>query len=261
MSVDVVMVGGGNMGAALLGGMIESGRFPADSLAVVERLDARRDALVAMFPGVRVVAEIPNAAAAVIAVKPNDVVGAVRAAAASGATRILSIAAGVTLATLDAAAGAGVAVVRAMPNTPALVGKGASAIAGGAGTTEADLAWASSVLGSVGIVERLEEAQLDAFTGVAGSGPAYVFLLAEALTAAAVAEGLDPDVAERVVAQLLLGSAMLLDRDRDATQLRVNVTSPGGTTAAGLARFEAAGFESIVADVVHAATVRSRELG
>ena len=124
MSVDVVMVGGGNMGAALLGGMIESGRFPADSLAVVERLDARRDALTTMFPGVHVVSEIPSAAAAVIAVKPNDVAGAVAAAVAAGATRILSIAAGVTLAALDAAAGAGIAVVRAMPNTPALVGKG-----------------------------------------------------------------------------------------------------------------------------------------
>ena len=261
MSVDVVMIGGGNMGAALLGGMIESGRFAAESLAVVERLDARRDELTRMFPGVLVAAEIPNASAAVIAVKPNDVPDAVGSAVAAGATRILSIAAGVTLATLDAAAGDGVAVVRAMPNTPALVGKGASAISGGVGATADDLDWASDVLGSVGIVEHLDEALLDAFTGVAGSGPAYVFLFAEALTAAAVAEGLDAEVAERVVAQLLLGSATLLDRDRDPTLLRMNVTSPGGTTAAGLARFEAAGFESIVADVVRAATQRSRELG
>ncbi len=261
MSVDVVMIGGGNMGAALLGGMIESGRFRTDSLAVVERLDERRDALTTMFPGVLVAAEIPNASAAVIAVKPNDVPGAVASAVAGGATRILSIAAGVTLAALDAAAGDGVAVVRGMPNTPALVGLGTSAIAGGARAEEDDLDWATDVLGSVGIVERLDESLLDAFTGVAGSGPAYVFLLAEALTSAAVAEGLDADVAERIVAQLLLGSATLLDRDRDPTQLRVNVTSPGGTTAAGLARFEAAGFEGIVADVVRAATRRSRELG
>ena len=261
MSVDVVMIGGGNMGAALLGGMIDSGRFPAESLAVVERLDERRDALAAMFPGVLVVGEIPTASAAVIAVKPHDVAEAVRSAVASGATRILSIAAGVTLAALDAAAGTGIAVVRAMPNTPALVGKGTSAIAGGVGAAAADLEWAEGVLGAVGIVERLDEAQLDAFTGVAGSGPAYVFRFAEALTAAAVAEGLDADVAERIVAQLLLGSAVLLDRDRDATQLRVNVTSPGGTTAAGLASFEAAGIDTIVADVVGAATQRSRELG
>lgn len=261
MSVDVVMIGGGNMGAALLGGMIDSGRFPATTLAVVERLDARRETLIEMFPGVQVSAEIPDAVAAVIAVKPNDAPAAVSAAVAGGAQRILSIAAGVTLATLERAAGDGVAVVRAMPNTPALVGKGASAIAAGAGADDTDLDWASDVLGSVGIVERLDEELLDAFTGVAGSGPAYVFLLAEALASAAVAEGFDVDVAERVVAQLLLGSATLLDRDRDARQLRVNVTSPGGTTAAGLARFESAGFADIVADVVRAATARSRELG
>ncbi len=261
MSVDVVRVGGGNMGAALLGGMIESGRFVPEALAVVERLDARRNTLTEMFPGVLVTAEIPESSAAVIAVKPNDVPEAVAAVVERGATRVLSIAAGVTLATLEEAAGGGVAVVRAMPNTPALVGRGTSAIAGGAGAADADLEWATDVLGSVGIVERLDEPLLDAFTGVAGSGPAYVFLLAEALTAAAVAEGLELEVAERVVAQLLLGSATLLDRDRDATQLRVNVTSPGGTTAAGLARFEAAGFEAIVADVVRAATARSRELG
>lgn len=261
VDVDVVVVGGGNMGAALLGGMIESGSFRADSLAVVERLDERRADLEQLFPGVLITDETPSAAGAVIAVKPDDVVDAVEAVVRAGARRILSIAAGVTLAKLDAAAGEGIAVIRAMPNTPALVGKGASAIAGGLHVAEADLAWAASILGAVGIVERLDEAQLDAFTGVAGSGPAYVFLFAEALTAAAIAEGLAPEVAERVVAQLLLGSATLLDRDRDPTGLRVKVTSPGGTTAAGLARFEAAGFEAIVADVVRTATQRSRELG
>lgn len=261
MDIDVVMIGGGNMGAALLGGMVDSGRFPPSTLSVVERLAERRAQLVELFPGVLVTDEVPNSSAAVIAVKPGDVAAAVETAVGAGAQRVLSIAAGVTLASLDAAAGEGVAVIRAMPNTPALVGKGASAIAGGAAATDADLDWATDILGSVGIVERLDEEMIDAFTGVAGSGPAYVFLFAEALTAAAVGEGLDPAVAERVVAQLLLGSATLLDRDRDATRLRVNVTSPGGTTAAGLARFEAAGFEAIVADVVRAATQRSRELG
>ncbi len=261
MSVDVVMIGGGNMGAALLGGMVDSGRFAPASLAVVERLDSRREELASMFPQVLVAAEVPEAAAAVIAVKPNDVPDAVAQAVGCGATRILSIAAGVTLATLDAAAGDGVAVVRAMPNTPALVGKGASAIAGGASADEDDLEWAAGVLGSVGIVERVDEASLDAFTGVAGSGPAYVFLFAEALTAAAIEQGLDAELAERVVAQLLIGSATLLDRERDAAQLRVNVTSPGGTTAAGLARFDAGGLHALVADAVDAATRRSRELG
>jgi pyrroline-5-carboxylate reductase len=261
MSIDVVMIGGGNMGAALLGGMIDSGAFEPGSLAAVERLDARRTELSARFPGVVVLDEVPACAAAVIAVKPDDVAEAVAQAVAGGAHRVLSIAAGVTLAALAAAAGPDVAVIRAMPNTPALVGQGAAAISGGSSTNDGDLVWAEQILGSVGIVERLDEPLLDAFTGVAGSGPAYVFLLAEALINAAVDQGLEPDVAERVVAQLLLGASTLLDRDRDPAQLRINVTSPGGTTAAGLARFEAHDLMGIVADVVNAATERSRELG
>jgi pyrroline-5-carboxylate reductase len=257
----VAMVGGGNMGSALLGGMIGSGEFDPSSVAVVERLETRRAELAALFPGVLVDDEIPPCAAAVIAVKPGDVADAVTSAVDAGARRVLSIAAGVTLAALDEAAGPGVSVVRAMPNTPALVGLGAAAIAGGASADASDLDWAESILGSVGIVERLDEPLLDAFTGVAGSGPAYVFLLAETLIAAAVAEGLPDDVAERVVAQVLLGASTLLDRDRDPARLRRNVTSPGGTTAAGLERFDAHDLHSIVAEVVRAATERSRELG
>lgn len=258
---DVAMIGGGNMGAALVGGIIDSGGIAPESLAVVERLEARREELTAMFPGVAVLADIPPCAGAVIAVKPDGVVAATAAAVAAGAVRIVSIAAGVTLATLIDAAGPGVAVVRAMPNTPALVGRGCAAIAGAPGSTEADLVWAEGILGAVGIVERLDEQMLDAFTGVAGSGPAYVFLLAEHLVAAAVDHGFDEAVAQRVVTQLLVGSAALLERDGDPATLRTNVTSPGGTTAAGLARFAAHDFAAIVGDVVDAATRRSRELG
>ena len=201
MSIDVVMIGGGNMGAALLGGMIDSGAFEPGSLAVVERLDARRTELSARFPGVLVLDDVPACAAAVIAVKPDGVADAVAQAVAGGARRVLSIAAGVTLAALAAAAGPDVAVIRAMPNTPALVGKGAAAISGCSSTNDGDLVWAEQILGSVGIVERLEEPLLDAFTGVAGSGPAYVFLLAEALINPAVDEGLEPDVEAGVPAK------------------------------------------------------------
>ena len=258
---EIGLIGGGNMGAALLEGMIASGSFRADGIAVVERIDTRRAELLDAFPGVTVVAEVPACAAVVIAVKPDGAADATRSAVAMGARRILSIAAGVTTATLDAAAGGTVAVVRAMPNTPALVGLGASAIAGGAHATVADLDWAEVILGSVGIVERLSEAQLDAFTGVAGSGPAYVFAFAEALIAAAISEGIEPATAERIVAQLLLGASTLLDRDRDPAQLRRNVTSPGGTTAAGLEQLDALDLGGIVATAVAAATRRSNELG
>ena len=259
--VDVVMVGGGNMGAALLGGMIESGVFAPGTLAVVDLLDDRRNELMDMFPDVAVVDTIPPCRSAVLAVKPPGVPAATNAAVAAGATRLLSIAAGVNIATIEAAAGADVAVVRCMPNTPALVGKGASAIAGGSTATDDDLGWAESVLGAVGIVDCLPEPLLDVFTGVAGSGPAYVFLVAESLIEAAIAEGIAPDMAERIVTQLLLGASTLLAQQGDPATLRKNVTSPNGTTAAGVAVLEGRGLRSIFAGAVTAATERSRELG
>jgi pyrroline-5-carboxylate reductase len=258
---DVAMVGGGNMGAALLQGMIASKVFDPSTLVVIETIGARRAELTTLVPGVTVAAEMVPCASAVIAVKPDGATDAVRAAVRSGARRVLSIAAGIRTSSLDDAAGPGVATVRAMPNTPALVGLGAAAIAPGATAGDDDLAWAERILGSVGIVERLDESLLDAFTGVAGSGPAYVFRFAEVLADAAVAQGIDPAAAERVVAQLLLGASTLLARDGNPGQLRTNVTSPGGTTAAGLDRMNALGFAELVDATVRAATERSRDLG
>ncbi len=258
--VDVAVIGGGNMGAALLGGMIDSGAFAVDQLAVVEVLAARRAELRDRFPGVIVSAEVPECRSAILAVKPIDVPAAAVAARHAGAGRLLSIAAGVRLATIEAAAGTA-AVIRAMPNTPALVGKGAAAISAGTTATEADVQWAESILAAVGTVERLPEDLLDAFTGVAGSGPAYVFLVAEALIEAAVAEGIDAAMADRVVRQLLIGSAALLDRAGDPARLRAQVTSPGGTTAAGIAVLQEHRLVEAFAAAVEAATARSRELG
>jgi len=259
--VDVVMVGGGNMGAALLGGMVDSGLFDPARLAVVETLDTRRTQLVAMFPGVAVVDAVPPCRSAVLAVKPDGVAAAAASAVAAGAVRILSIAAGVDLATIEAGTGSGVAVVRCMPNTPALVGVGTSAIVGGNAATDDDMAWAESILSAVGIVDRLPEDQIDGFTGVAGSGPAYIFLVAEALIDAAVAEGIERETAERVVSQLLLGASTLLARDGDPATLRRNVTSPNGTTAAGVAVLEAHDLRSTFGAAVRAAAQRSTELG
>jgi pyrroline-5-carboxylate reductase len=261
VQVDVAIIGGGNMGAALLGGLLDSGAFDAAALAVVELVEGRRDQLAIQFPGVRVESEVPPCAGAVLAVKPADTPAAAAAAAAAGARRLLSIAAGVRLVTIEAAVGPDVAVVRAMPNTPALVRLGACAIAAGAHAGRDDVAWARSILEAVGTVDEVDEASLDAFTGVAGSGPAYVFLVAEALIDAAVAEGLEREMAERVVRQLLLGSATLLDREGDPTRLREMVTSPNGTTAAGLAALADHDTRAAFAAAVRAATERSRELG
>ncbi len=260
-AVELALIGGGNMGSALLRGVIDSGAFVPADLAVVEVLAARRAELGDMFPGVAVSGEAPACRAAVLAVKPGDVPAAAAAAVAAGATRLLSIAAGVGIAAIEAAAGRPIAVVRAMPNTPALVGRGTSAIAGGAHAAAEDLAWAESILSAVGVVDRLPEPLLDAFTGVAGSGPAYVFLVAEALIAAAVAEGLPAPMAERAVTQLLVGSSLLLEREGDPAALRAKVTSPGGTTAAGLAVLDERAVREAFAAAVHAATERSRELG
>lgn len=258
---ELTIVGGGNMGAALIGGLLDAGAVAPSTLAVVEVVDTRRVELSALFPSITVTSQLPATRAALLAVKPGDVPAAARQAAEAGATRVLSIAAGVRLATIEAAVGPDVAVVRAMPNTPALVRLGASAIAAGSAASDDDVAWAESILAAVGTVERMSEADLDLFTGVAGSGPAYVFLVAEALTEAAVAQGMSRPVAERVIRQLLLGSATLLDREGDPAGLRERVTSPGGTTAAGLAVLEELGVRGAFDAAVRAATERSRELG
>jgi pyrroline-5-carboxylate reductase len=262
--VDLVVVGGGNMGAALLQGLSARGWAPPERLAVVELDAARRAVLAAEHPGVVVVGGFEDLLprAGLVAVKPADVAGVCLALAAAGVRRVLSVAAGVTLARLEEALGEGVAVVRAMPNTPALVGEGAAAIAAGRDAGEDDLVWAESVLTAVGTVVRVPEYQLDAVTGVSGSGPAYLFLVAEALVDAAVLNGLPRPVARQLVVQLFRGSAALLAAGTGGPeQLRHEVTSPGGTTAAGLAALERAAVRAAFSDAVTAATVRSRELG
>jgi pyrroline-5-carboxylate reductase len=149
-----------------------------------------------------------------------------------------------------------------MPNTPALVGAGAAAIAGGRDASDDDLAWAESVLGAVGSVVRVPESLLDAVTGLSGSGPAYVFLVAEALVDAGVLAGLPRDVSVQLTTQTLLGAARLLaESGETAEALRAQVTSPGGTTAAGLHALESAGVRAAFLDAVQAATARSRALG
>ncbi len=256
----LAVVGGGNMGAALVGGLLRSG-WVAGDIAVVEVLAARVAELQQMFPGVAVTGEIPPCESALIAVKPYDVVTACTAAAEAGATRLLSIAAGIGIEALQAAAGTEVAVVRAMPNTPALVGQGAAAICGGPTAEEADVEWAESILRSVGIVVRVPESQLDAVTGLAGSGPAYLFLVAEALTEAGVLAGLSRATSEALVTQLFVGSSALLQQRGNPANLRAMVTSPGGTTAAGLRALEEHGVRSAFLEAVMAATARGAELG
>jgi pyrroline-5-carboxylate reductase len=263
-ALRLAVVGGGKMGTALVAGLVAAGWARADEILVVEAVDARRDELVAGYPGLVVAAEVGAATAdgAVVAVKPGDVEAACRALAGAGTGRVLSIAAGVPLSRLESWLPEGVAVVRAMPNTPALVGAGAAAIAGGRAAGQADLAWAEEILSAVGTVERVGEALLDAVTGLSGSGPAYVFLVAEALIDAGVAAGLPRAVSEALTVQTLLGSARLLSESGEGAEaLRAAVTSPGGTTAAGLGALEKRAVRAAFLEAVEAATSRSRELG
>lgn len=261
MSFELVVVGGGNMGAALLGGMLAAGTADPGATAVVEPHAKRRSELAERFPGVTVVAEMPACGSAILAVKPPDIAAVAAAAVAAGARRVLSVAAGVTTRTIVAATGPDVAVLRTMPNTPALVGQGVSALCGAEGTTVADLEWAEMALSGVGLVVRVAEAQLDAVTGLTGSGPAYLFFVAEALIDAGVRAGLPEATTEEMVTQLLVGSAALLAERGQPADLRAMVTSPGGTTAAGVQVLEDRAVRAALIDAVRAATDRSRELG
>lgn len=256
----LVIIGGGNMGTALVGGLVNSG-WNASSIVVVE-LDATKRAALEHDFGVRTSNVVVAGDGALIAVKPGDVAAVCAQVSALGIPRALSIAAGVSVDALQSAAGEGAVMLRAMPNTPALVQEGVSALCGSARCSEEDFAWAESLLTSVGVVVRVPEVQMDAVTAVAGSGPGYVFLVAEALFDAAKAQGLPDDVANVLVRQLFKGSGILLAESLESpATLRERVTSPNGTTAAGLGVFEEGGLRELVHNAVRAAAARSKEMG
>ncbi len=261
-AVCLCVVGGGNMGEAILGGLLDKSWCDAPQIQVVEpRADARRR-LEATYGVSTAEATTPSSGSDfLVAVKPQYVASVCRDISAQ-ATRVLSVAAGVTITSMESWLGPNTAVVRAMPNTPALVGLGASGIAGGTRATPVDVEWAGEILGSVGIVEAVLEWQLDAVTGVSGSGPAYIFLIAEAMIEAGVLQGLPRATAVALASQTIRGAGEMLVRNPDqAATLRANVTSPGGTTAAGLRALEDRAVRAAILDAVSAATKRATELG
>jgi pyrroline-5-carboxylate reductase len=268
---SLMLVGGGKMGEALLGGLIARGWVTADGAVVVEPVEARRKELAGRYQGLSVHGSVeesvrtgagPVPEGAVLAVKPADAEAACRALAPLGLPRVLSVAAGVTTSNLQDWLGGSTAVIRAMPNTPALIGAGAAAVAGGSSAGAEDVEWARAILEAVGTVVTVGEAALDAVTGLSGSGPAYAFLVAEALIDAGVLVGLTRPVARQLAVQTLLGSArMLAETGEEPSALRAQVTSPGGTTAAGLRALESAGVRAAILEAVAAATERSRQIG
>jgi len=257
-----MLVGGGNMGSALLSGLLAGGWAPAGELVVSDPDAATRQRLSAAYPGLTVVDAPVEAEDALLAVKPEVAEPACLTLAAVGVHRVLSVVAGLPSARLEAVLPPGTVVVRAMPNTPALIGAGVAGMSGGSAATSADLDWAAGILSTVGSVVRLPERHLDAVTGLSGSGPAYVFLVAEALIEAGVLAGLPRAASRQLAVGTLVGSARMLDETGDdPATLRAAVTSPGGTTAAGLRMLELKAVRSAFIEAVAAAVERSRQLG
>ncbi|MGV0713859.1 pyrroline-5-carboxylate reductase [Mycolicibacterium sp. XJ662] len=279
----IAIVGGGGMGEALLSGLLRAGRQVKD-LVVAEK-DPDRAKYLADKHSVLVTSvadAVDTAEYVIVAVKPFDVEGLVAeigeaAAQADSDTAeqvFVTVAAGVTTAFFENKLPAGAPVIRVMPNAPVVVGGGVSALAPGRFATAAQLKEVASIFDAVGGVLTVPESQLDAVTALSGSGPAYFFLMVEAMVDAGVDAGLPRAVATELVVQTMAGSAaMLLDRldqsaaaggpatDTSAAQLRATVTSPGGTTAAGLRELEKGGLRAAVANAVEAAKTRSEQLG
>ena len=259
----LVLLGCGKMGSALLAGWLEAG-LPPGSIWVLEPNPTEW----LKGTGVHLNAGVPPApAVALLAVKPQMMGAALPAlqALGNGRTLMVSIAAGTSIATFESVFGPRTPIVRTMPNTPAMVGRGITGICGNAHAGAAGLALARALMQAVGEVVELDgEHQIDAVTAVSGSGPAYVFHLIEAMAAGGVAQGLAPDVAMKLARATVCGAGELAWRSPEtASQLRINVTSPGGTTAAALSVLmdETTGFPPLLEKAIKAAADRGRELG
>jgi pyrroline-5-carboxylate reductase len=259
------VIGCGKMGTALVGGGIRSGAVAASDVIGVDPVAAARQHFTAATgaDAAEQLASIAGCDVILLCTKPHDASAVLREAAdlLQRPSLVISIAAGVTLAALEQAAGEH-RVIRAMPNTPALVGQGAAAYCSGARSTRADAELAQQLLGSVGLAVEIPERLMDAVTGLSGSGPAYVYLMIEALADGGVRMGLPRADALKLAAQTVLGAAtMVMETGKHPAVLKDMVTSPGGTTIAGLAELERHGLRAALIDAVTAATRRATELG
>ena len=268
MSDNIAFIGGGNMARSLIGGLIATGHEPA-SIHVAEPVAELRDALLADF-GVSVfdtgTDAVADASTWVFAVKPQlmrMVCESLATQAQAHRPLVITIAAGITGSQLERWLGGALPVVRTMPNTPALLGAGVTGLHASEHVDAEGRAFAETLLAAAGKTVWINDENLmDAVTGVSGSGPAYIFLMAEAMIDAGISEGLPADAARTLALQTILGAARMLTEEGapDAAELRRRVTSPNGTTHAAIESFEAGGLRTLVADAVHAARERGREL-
>ncbi len=259
-------IGSGKMATALVSGAAASGAFPRADIFVSDAVPGVADKLAAtaQVTALQTNADLAaRADALVLCVKPNDALDALRSLRDRAPGKLfISIVAGLPIATLQEAAGADARIVRVMPNTPALIHRGAAAYARGRTATPADAALTEQLFGAVGLIVKVKEELLDVVTGLSGSGPAYVYLVIEALADAGVLMGLPRDLSLQLAAQTVAGAGqMVVETGRHPAALRDEVTSPGGTTIAGLEALEAGAVRSAFLSAVRAATERARELG
>lgn len=261
---SIGFVGAGNMASALVHGLLGQG-FPAQRVAVTDIDTGKLQTLVREL-GVRPLADagevVAQSSVVVLAVKPASVAPLLETVAGAAREQLfLSVAAGITCQVMENALGSGARVVRAMPNTPALVGEGVTGLCAGTAATRDDLELATALLGTVGRAETVPEAYMDVLTGLSGSGPAFVLLMLEALADGAVHQGLPRPVALRFAAQTMRGTAALLQATgKHPGELKDMVTSPAGTTIAGVEALERNGFRGAVMQAVIAATQRAKAL-
>jgi pyrroline-5-carboxylate reductase len=263
----IAFLGAGNMAEALIKGLLRAGIARPDSVIATGRRSEKIEELQRTY-GVRTtmdnVAAAREADVVVLSVKPQalDKVLVQVAPVVDPRKLVISVAAGVPIAAMERRLGAGARIIRTMPNTPSLVGAGACALSRGEHASDEDLAVATRIFQAVGITTVVDENLLDAVTGLSGSGPAYIFLVIEALSDAGVKVGLPRYTAQKLAAQTVLGSAQLLiETGTHPGQLKDQVTSPGGTAIAGLHTLEAGGLRTTLINAVEAATRRAKELG
>ncbi|HIJ87476.1 MAG TPA: pyrroline-5-carboxylate reductase [Desulfuromonadales bacterium] len=261
----IAFIGGGNMAEAIIRGLLREDA--GVGICVAEISPKRRDLLMTEFPRVRVVDDAAEAAqwgeVVILSIKPQQAEAALDLIepVITADKLIISIMAGIPSAKIEANLTAGCRVIRAMPNTPALIGAGATAVCCGRKATVDDLDCARQIFAMIGVAVAVEEKLMDAVTGLSGSGPAYVFTFIESLSDAGVKNGLPRDVATRLAAQTVLGAArMVVETGEHPTLLKEKVTSPGGTTIAGLHALEVGSFRGVVINAVEAACQKSKEL-
>lgn len=263
----IAVIGAGNIGRALIGGLVNGHEFNPSQLWATRRNPWALDQVADDFPGIVATKNnkeaVRSATIVILAVKPQNIHGVLDEIAGSlnAGTLVISVLAGVTSETIQQRLGQEVAVIRAMPNTPALVDEGATAIAGGRYADTEHLALARYIFEAVGTVEIVPEYLMDAVTGLSGSGPAYVYMFIEALTDAGVKQGIPRPIAARLATQTVFGAAKLVrETGKHPAILRDEVTTPGGTAIAAVAELESHGLRTMLINAVGTATERSREL-